>query len=120
MVASGNNVTAAHGATGHVAPRRSSREGFAIFALSSFVAVLVAQLATSPLLMLTLSVVLVCAAARVAAIAWARGLPHNPERACAWDAAGLLALLGIAAALTGNPLEMFAPFEPISAAAPVR
>jgi len=99
--------------------RRLGRDTFVLLALTGFVVVLVARMAAPPIVMLVTSLALLVAAASLALGAWMRGAKREEAHyVSAWDWAGLLILLGFAAALVSDSMELMTSLETASASAP--
>jgi hypothetical protein len=103
--------------TSRSAHRRLGRDKFVMLALTGCLAILAARLAAPPIVFLLTSLVLLTAAAGIALGAWMHGSQRDAQGVSAWDVAGLLMLLGFAAGIAGDPMEMLASVEMAEASA---
>jgi hypothetical protein len=64
---------------------------------------LLTSLIPRPLVLPVLCLIAIASAAMVSFFAWHRGLTNDRQRITAWDIAGALAFVGVAAAILSNP-----------------
>jgi hypothetical protein len=92
------------------APEFRGSVSFAIIALAATAAVVFVRVIPSPLLLPTLSVVLLTVAGGLALLAWRLRIRRRPDRVDLWDLAGACAFIGFAAGMLSQPehvLDLF-------------